>query len=67
MHELFIIHGNVIRYFICRLLQFPVEGWLRFSIYNSGITQIEIRPSGNVSVKTVGDLGHLDKDEITYH
>ena len=67
VHELFVIHGNVIRYFLCRVLQFPVEGWLRVAIYNTGITQIEIRPSGNVSVKAVGDVGHLEKQQITYH
>ncbi len=66
-NELFVIHGNVIRYFLCRALQFPVEGWLRLSIYNTGISQLTIRPDGSVSVRSVGDVGHLQKDQITYH
>lgn len=36
-HELFVIHANVIRYFFCRVLQFPVEGWLRISLPHTGI------------------------------
>ncbi|KAM3718961.1 Serine/threonine-protein phosphatase Pgam5 [Dirofilaria immitis] len=30
--ELIVCHGNVIRYFVCRALQFPPEGWLRMSV-----------------------------------
>lgn len=65
--ELIVCHGNVIRYMLLRSLQLDPTAWLRFSIQNCGITWIRIRPNGNVSVRTVGDVGHLDYDEITYH
>uniref|UniRef100_A0A914HPC9 Serine/threonine-protein phosphatase PGAM5, mitochondrial n=1 Tax=Globodera rostochiensis TaxID=31243 RepID=A0A914HPC9_GLORO len=46
--ELFFFHANVIRYFVCRALQFPPEGWLRLSLVNSSITWIRIQPDGRL-------------------
>eukprot|EP00794_Sanderia_malayensis_P014406 gene14406-15906_t len=65
-HELIVCHANVIRYFVCRALQFPPEGWLRMSIANCGLTTITIRPNGRVSLKSLGDAGHLPPDQITF-
>uniref|UniRef100_A0A915DLK4 Serine/threonine-protein phosphatase PGAM5, mitochondrial n=1 Tax=Ditylenchus dipsaci TaxID=166011 RepID=A0A915DLK4_9BILA len=48
-HEVIVCHANVIRYFVCRALQFPPEGWLRMSLANTSITWLVIRPSGSVS------------------
>ncbi|CAJ0606975.1 unnamed protein product [Cylicocyclus nassatus] len=48
-YELYVCHANVIRYFVCRALQFPPEGWLRMSLGNCSITWLVIRPSGRVS------------------
>ncbi|KAM7311261.1 serine/threonine-protein phosphatase Pgam5, mitochondrial isoform X1 [Ixodes scapularis] len=64
-HEIIVCHANVIRYWICRALQFPPEGWLRFSLTNCSISVVSILPSGRVLVRTVGDSGHLPKDMIT--
>ncbi|XP_028400308.1 serine/threonine-protein phosphatase PGAM5, mitochondrial-like [Dendronephthya gigantea] len=63
--EVYVCHANVIRYFICRALQFPTEGWLRMSIGNCGITWLTIRPNGHVSLRNMGDVGHLHPDLIT--
>lgn len=64
---LFVCHGNVIRYFVMRALQLPPEAWLRTAAYNASITIIEIYPSGRVSLKGFGDVGHLPADMITYN
>merc|ERR1712013_969523 len=66
-YDLLVCHGNVIRYFVCRALQFPPEGWLRMSVANCGITWISIRPTGRVSLRGLGDVGHLPSDMITYN
>lgn len=63
--EVFVCHANVIRYFVCRALQFPAEGWLRFSIGNCGITWLSISPSGRVILRSMGDTGHLSPNMIT--
>ncbi|KAG9509090.1 Serine/threonine-protein phosphatase PGAM5, mitochondrial, partial [Fragariocoptes setiger] len=64
-YEILACHANVIRYFICRALQFPPEAWLRFSLHNCSITWIAIRPSGRVVVYSVGDIGHMPPTKLT--
>ncbi|VDM24439.1 unnamed protein product [Toxocara canis] len=65
-YEILVCHGNVIRYFICRALQFPPEGWLRMSVGNCSITWLVIRPNGNVSLRSLGDIGHLPREKVTF-
>ena len=62
-----VCHGNVIRYMVCRALQQDPAGWLRMSVANSSITVLSIYPSGKVSLKTLGDVGFLTTDLITYN
>ncbi|XP_054168278.1 serine/threonine-protein phosphatase PGAM5, mitochondrial-like isoform X2 [Oppia nitens] len=64
-YEIMVCHANVIRYFVCRALQFPPEAWLRFSLHNCSLTWIAIRPSGRVTVYTVGDIGHVPPNKMT--
>jgi len=65
-YDLLVCHGNVIRYFVCRALQFPPEGWLRMSTGNCGLTWLTIRPNGNVSLRSFGDTGHLPPEMVTF-
>lgn len=64
-HEIVVCHANVIRYFVCRALQFPPEAWLRMGLYNSSITYLIIRPSGRVSLRSLGDAGHIPPEKLT--
>ena len=64
-YDLVVCHANVIRYFVCRALQLPPEAWLRFSLPHCSMTILTIRPSGNVSVRCVGDSGFLPGDAVT--
>lgn len=66
-YQLLVCHANVIRYFVCRSLQFPAEGWCRMSVPNCGLTWLSIRPSGNVSLRGMGDIGHLPPNLITFN
>lgn len=59
--------GNVIRYFVMRALQLPPEAWLRTAVYNASITVIHIYPTGRVSLYSLGDVGHLPVNKITYN
>lgn len=63
--EIYVCHANVIRYFVCRVLQFPPQGWLRMSIGHCGITWVTIRPNGRVSLKSLGDTGHLSPENLS--
>ena len=64
--EVIVGHGNVIRYFFCRALQLPPEVWLRFSTFNCSITYIMVQPNGLVSIRGMGDFGHMPYDSLTF-
>jgi len=68
-HEFVIIvcHMNVIRYLVARALQIPPETWLRMRGNNCGLTEIIIKPNGQVSLGTFGDVGHLAIEQVTFH
>lgn len=63
--ELIVGHANMIRYFLCRVLQIPPEAWLRFSLPHCSLTIINIAGTGDVSVSAVGDAGHLPPSHQT--
>jgi broad specificity phosphatase PhoE len=42
-YDVVVCHGNVIRYFVCRALQLPPEGWLKLATFNCGLTHLAIR------------------------
>ncbi|XP_026199361.1 serine/threonine-protein phosphatase PGAM5, mitochondrial isoform X2 [Anabas testudineus] len=64
-YEIIVCHANVIRYFVCRALQFPPEGWLRMGLNNGSITWLTIRPSGRVALRMLGDAGFMPPDKLT--
>ncbi|KAK0073868.1 hypothetical protein PV325_009091 [Microctonus aethiopoides] len=64
-YTILVCHANVIRYFVCRALQFPPEAWLRFSLKNGSITWISIQPSGRVILRAFGDSGYMPPEYIT--
>ncbi|XP_028680093.1 serine/threonine-protein phosphatase PGAM5, mitochondrial isoform X1 [Erpetoichthys calabaricus] len=64
-YEIIICHANVIRYFVCRALQFPSEGWLRMGLNHGSITWLTIRPSGRVILRTLGDSGFMPPEKVT--
>lgn len=64
-YDVIVCHGNVIRYFVCRALQFPADAWLRFSIIHGSITWLCVYPSGRVTLRTYSDAGHMPVEALT--
>jgi serine/threonine-protein phosphatase PGAM5 len=64
--EIIVCHANIIRYFILRALQLPPEAWLRFSLFNCSISYLMIQPDGTVSVRMIGDTGHIPYQATTF-
>jgi broad specificity phosphatase PhoE len=58
-HEIIVCHGNIIRYFMCRVLQAPPEVWINADINNCGITEVRIEPNGWMRLVSHNDTGHL--------
>lgn len=57
--ELFVCHGNVIRYLVTRALGVDSAAWLEMSVGHASITRIRVEADGRLKVIAVGDVGHL--------
>ena len=49
-----------------RALQLPPEAWLRLCTFNCSLTYLTIRPTGSVSCRMLGDIGHLPYQMSTF-
>jgi serine/threonine-protein phosphatase PGAM5 len=58
-HEIIVCHGNLLRYFVCRVLQVEPEAWAKMDICNCGISEILVKPDGRVFLVSHNDVGHL--------
>jgi serine/threonine-protein phosphatase PGAM5 len=63
--ELFVAHGNVIRYLVSRALGLDEKNWLSMSVGHASITRIRIEADGSFKVIAVGDVGHLPPNMLT--
>ena len=57
--EIVVSHGNLIRYFACRVLGIDPESWSRLGTSHCGITQLCIGPQKSVRVVCYNETGHL--------
>jgi len=57
--EIVISHGNLIRYFACRVLGMEPESWSRLGTSHCGITRLRIAPQHNVRIMCYNETGHL--------
>jgi broad specificity phosphatase PhoE len=64
-HEVIVCHGNIIRYFICRVMGAPIEAWGGLDIRHTGLSEIILEPGWN-RVASVSDIGHLPPKMWTY-
>ena len=64
-HEIVVSHGNLIRYFVCRVLQAPTESWGDMDSHHCGISQVQIESNGSISLVSYNDVGHLPRNLVT--
>ncbi len=57
--DLFVCHGNVIRYLVTRTLGVDSKAWLEMSVGHASITKIHIKADGSMQVIAAGDVGHI--------
>ena len=58
------VHVHIGRCF--RVLQLPPEAWLRMSLHHGSITWIRIYPNGRVSLRNLGESGHIPAQELSF-
>ena len=57
--EILISHGNLIRYFACRVLGIDPGSWSSLGTSHCGITQVRVAPQNNVRIICYNETGHL--------
>lgn len=57
--ELYVAHGNVIRYLVTRAQGVDPMSWLSMSVGHASITRIRVDEAGNFKILAVGDIGHV--------
>lgn len=57
--DIIVAHGNIIRFWVCKALGLPAASWLRFSVYNCSLTWLEVHHDGAMTLRMLGDVGHL--------
>ena len=57
--DIIVCHGNVIRYFVTKVLKADPMFWLQMSIGNCSLTIIRILPDGSMKLAAYSDMGHI--------
>jgi len=65
-NDVIVCHGNVIRYFVTKVLKVNAMAWLQMSIANCSLTIVRIKPNGTMKLDSFSDSGHIPFNMRTY-
>ncbi len=65
-HDLIVCHGNVIRYFVTKVLNVDTMSWLQMSITNCSLTIVRVLPDGTMKLDAFSDYGHIPENMRTF-
>jgi serine/threonine-protein phosphatase PGAM5 len=65
-NDIIVCHGNVIRYFVTKVLNVDSMSWLQMSITNCSLTIIRVLPDGKMKLDTFSDYGHIPENMRTF-
>ena len=65
-NDIIVCHGNVIRYFVTKVLNVDPMSWLQMSITNCSLTIIRVLPDGMMKLDTFSDYGHIPENMRTF-
>jgi serine/threonine-protein phosphatase PGAM5 len=58
-NDIIVCHGNVIRYFVTKVLKVETMSWLQMTTGNCGLTVVRIKPDGFMKLVSFNDMGHI--------
>jgi serine/threonine-protein phosphatase PGAM5 len=65
-NDIIVCHGNVIRYFVTKVLRVDTMAWLQMSITNCSLTIVRIFPDGTMKLDAFSDYGHIPENMRTF-
>lgn len=63
--ELLVCHGNLIRYFVCRVMGVSYAKWVKLNSHHCALTRIVVRGNGAMRVVSYNETGHLPERLVT--
>ena len=63
--EVLVCHGNLIRYFVARVLQVNLDAWTRMRSHHCGISTVMVNSEGRMRLVSYNDTGHLPYPMVT--
>jgi serine/threonine-protein phosphatase PGAM5 len=64
-NDVIVCHGNVIRYFVTKVLNVNTLAWLQMTIGNCSLTIVRIMPNGMMRLIAFNDVGHIPPNMLT--
>jgi serine/threonine-protein phosphatase PGAM5 len=58
-NDIIVCHGNVIRYFVTKVLRVDTMAWLQMTISNCSLTIVRVMPNGMMKLISFNDVGHI--------
>ena len=65
-NDIIVCHGNVIRYFVTKVLNVDTMSWLQMSITNCSLTIVRVMPDGTIKLDAFSDYGHIPENMRTF-
>ena len=65
-NDIIVCHGNVIRYFVAKILKADPMSWLQMCITNCSLTIIRVLPDGSMKLDAFSDYGHIPENMRTF-
>jgi serine/threonine-protein phosphatase PGAM5 len=65
-NDIIVCHGNVIRYFVTKVLKVDTKSWVLMSISNCSLTMVRVFPDGTMKLDAFGDYGHIPENMRTF-
>lgn len=58
-NDIIVCHGNVIRYFVTKVLKVETMSWLQMTTGNCGLTVVRIKSDSSMKLVSFNDMGHI--------
>ena len=65
-NDIIVCHGNVIRYFVTKVLKVDTMSWVLMSISNCSLTIARVFPDGTMKLDAFSDYGHIPENMRTF-
>ena len=65
-NNIFVCHGNVIRYFAAKAMGLNANAWTDLAVANASLTIVRVRADGTKQVMAINDSGHIPPNLLSY-